>query len=110
MTGHSGVSKEIEPQNASCFFRLLARGSATYSVSSQMSPEAPLLQTDCPDLSLIARGKASQSFESAHAGLQVRDIYSLPDRDDALLFVATDRVSAFDVIMKNVSLIWSNEH
>ncbi|BGP17748.1 hypothetical protein JCM10213_005330 [Rhodosporidiobolus nylandii] len=49
---------------------------------------AALLNTNCPDLKLLARGK-------------VRDIYALPSRDDALLFVATDRVSAFDVIMKN---------
>ena len=38
--------------------------------------------------SLIAKGK-------------VRDIYSTAD-PNALLFVATDRVSAFDVVMKNV--------
>ncbi|GAA5858703.1 hypothetical protein JCM1840_006520 [Sporobolomyces johnsonii] len=47
-----------------------------------------LLTTDCPSLKLIARGK-------------VRDIYEVPGHTDALLFVATDRVSAFDVIMKN---------
>jgi len=33
---------------------------------------------------------------------KVRDIYSLPDDPDKLLFVATDRISAFDVIMNNV--------
>lgn len=49
-----------------------------------------LLNTDCPSLKLLARGK-------------VRDIYEVPDHPEALLFVATDRVSAFDVIMKNVS-------
>ena len=53
------------------------------------SSRAALLRTECPDLQLLARGK-------------VRDIYALADRDDALLFVATDRVSAFDVIMKTV--------
>ncbi|SCV75016.1 BQ2448_8045 [Microbotryum intermedium] len=47
-----------------------------------------LLKTECPTLELIARGK-------------VRDIYRVPGHDEALLFVATDRVSAFDVIMKN---------
>lgn len=50
-----------------------------------------LLETDCPSLKLVARGK-------------VRDIYDVPNHPEALLFVATDRVSAFDVIMKNVSL------
>lgn len=49
---------------------------------------AALTETDCPALHLLARGK-------------VRDIYAVPGHDDALLFVATDRVSAFDVIMKN---------
>ncbi|ORY65667.1 Phosphoribosylaminoimidazole-succinocarboxamide synthase [Leucosporidium creatinivorum] len=47
-----------------------------------------LLNTDCPTLTLLARGK-------------VRDIYEVPNHPEALLFVATDRVSAFDVIMKN---------
>ncbi|GAA5820970.1 hypothetical protein JCM3770_006153 [Rhodotorula araucariae] len=47
-----------------------------------------LLSTDCPSLKLLAKGK-------------VRDIYAIPNVDDALLFVATDRVSAFDVVMKN---------
>ncbi|KAH8918804.1 Phosphoribosylaminoimidazole-succinocarboxamide synthase [Atractiella rhizophila] len=43
--------------------------------------------TDCPTLTLVARGK-------------VRDIYSVPSHPDRLLFVATDRVSAFDYVMK----------
>lgn len=42
-----------------------------------------LLQTDFPDLTLHARGK-------------VRDLYSL---DGQLLFVATDRISAFDYVL-----------
>jgi hypothetical protein len=49
-----------------------------------------------PKLKLIARGK-------------VRDIYAMPDSkdDDKLLFVATDRISAFDIIMDNVSWLTS---
>lgn len=45
-----------------------------------------------PKLKLLAKGK-------------VRDIYAMPDEADAdkLLFVATDRISAFDIIMDNVS-------
>ncbi|KAI8822150.1 uncharacterized protein EV422DRAFT_418985 [Fimicolochytrium jonesii] len=42
--------------------------------------------TDCPDLKLLARGK-------------VRDLYDVDE--NTLLFVATDRISAFDVVMKN---------
>lgn len=45
--------------------------------------------SNCPDLKLIARGK-------------VRDLYEVDEK--SLLFVATDRISAFDVIMNNVSL------
>lgn len=43
-----------------------------------------LLQTDFPDLQLLASGK-------------VRDIYQLDD--DRLLFIATDRISAFDYVL-----------
>ncbi|SAL97040.1 hypothetical protein [Absidia glauca] len=45
-----------------------------------------LLESHCPELKLVARGK-------------VRDLYEVDDK--SLLFVATDRISAFDVIMKN---------
>jgi phosphoribosylaminoimidazole-succinocarboxamide synthase len=52
-----------------------------------MSPQtldSVLLQTDFPDLQLHASGK-------------VRDVYSIGDQQ--LLFVATDRISAFDYIL-----------
>jgi phosphoribosylaminoimidazole-succinocarboxamide synthase len=52
-----------------------------------MSPElldTVLLQTDFPDLQLHASGK-------------VRDVYQLDN--DRLLFVATDRISAFDYVL-----------
>ncbi|CAG8637120.1 16500_t:CDS:2 [Funneliformis mosseae] len=45
-----------------------------------------LLESSCPNLELVTRGK-------------VRDLYRVDD--NTLLFVATDRISAFDVIMKN---------
>ena len=62
-----------------------------------------LLQTEIPGLPLLNRGK-------------VRDVYDL---GDALLFVATDRISAFDVVMPcgvprkgevltQISLFWSD--
>ncbi|KAJ2784416.1 Bifunctional purine biosynthetic protein ade1 [Coemansia javaensis] len=44
-----------------------------------------LYESDCPALKLLARGK-------------VRDLYEVDD--ETLLFVATDRISAYDVIMK----------
>lgn len=43
-----------------------------------------LLQSNLPGLDLIHRGK-------------VRDVYALPDNE--LLIVATDRLSAFDVVL-----------
>src|SRR5882724_11928207 len=46
--------------------------------------ESVLLQTDFPDLKLFASGK-------------VRDVYQLGS--DHLLFVATDRISAFDYVL-----------
>lgn len=49
---------------------------------------AALTQTDLKGaLALVASGK-------------VRDLYAVDN--DTLLFVATDRISAYDVIMKNV--------
>ncbi|KAF9165062.1 Bifunctional purine biosynthetic protein ade1 [Actinomortierella ambigua] len=47
---------------------------------------AAIVSTNCPDLELIGRGK-------------VRDLYRVDSQ--SLLFVATDRMSAFDVIMNN---------
>ncbi len=46
----------------------------------------PVITTDFPALNLKHRGK-------------VRDMYSIPGHDDKLLMVATDRISAYDVIM-----------
>ena len=46
--------------------------------------------TDLPGLNLLSKGK-------------VRDIYLTSDPDQ-LLFVATDRVSAYDVVLRNVRL------
>jgi phosphoribosylaminoimidazole-succinocarboxamide synthase len=45
-----------------------------------------LLSSSCPGLKLLARGK-------------VRDVYEVDA--DHLLFIATDRISAFDVVMAN---------
>jgi len=45
-----------------------------------------VMQTDCPELELLHRGK-------------VRDMYGIPGHPDKLLMVATDRISAYDVVM-----------
>ena len=55
-----------------------------------MITAAPLLETNFPDLQLHGRGK-------------VRDIYRVPAEaaveNDALLLIATDRISAFDYVL-----------
>ena len=51
-----------------------------------MTRTAALLTSECPSLTLLARGK-------------VRDVYRVDDQH--LLFVASDRISAFDVVMAN---------
>jgi phosphoribosylaminoimidazole-succinocarboxamide synthase len=50
-----------------------------------MTSKAVLLTCDLPGLKLLARGK-------------VREVFAVDDQH--LLFVATDRISAFDVVMK----------
>lgn len=45
-----------------------------------------VISTDFSELNLVHRGK-------------VRDMYSIPGHDDKLLMVATDRISAYDVVM-----------
>ena len=47
---------------------------------------AALIQTDLPELNLLHRGK-------------VRDMYEIPGHEDKLLMIATDRISAYDVVM-----------
>lgn len=46
----------------------------------------PIVQTDFSGLNIVHRGK-------------VRDMYAIPGHDDKLLMVATDRISAYDVVM-----------
>ncbi|WVW83748.1 phosphoribosylaminoimidazolesuccinocarboxamide synthase [Kwoniella bestiolae CBS 10118] len=63
---------------------------ATIASGSGSSSTSCVTSTNLPKLKLLAKGK-------------VRDIYALPGAEDQdkLLFVATDRMSAFDVIMNN---------
>jgi len=48
----------------------------------------PVIRTDFADLPILHRGK-------------VRDMYRIPGHDDKLLMVATDRISAYDVVMND---------
>jgi len=47
-----------------------------------------VIKTDFDGLSLVHRGK-------------VRDMYTIPGHDDKLLMVASDRISAYDVVMED---------
>ncbi len=47
-----------------------------------------VITTDFSELNLMHRGK-------------VRDMYAIPEHDDKLLMVATDRISAYDVVMND---------
>lgn len=58
------------------------------TLSSACEMASALLTTNLPDLTLVSRGK-------------VRDIYATSS-EDRLLFVATDRISVYDVILKDV--------
>lgn len=61
----------------------------TQDINQKMSQSA-IVKIDIKNkLPLVASGK-------------VRDLYAIDD--DTLLFVASDRISAYDVIMENVSL------
>jgi phosphoribosylaminoimidazole-succinocarboxamide synthase len=58
-------------------------------------PPPPLVSIDLEgSLRKVASGK-------------VRDLYEVDK--DTLLFVASDRISAYDVIMKNVSRLYSSQ-
>jgi phosphoribosylaminoimidazole-succinocarboxamide synthase len=50
-----------------------------------------LIDSDVPQLKLLSKGK-------------VRDIYATSSPEH-LLFVASDRISAYDVILKNVNFL-----
>jgi phosphoribosylaminoimidazole-succinocarboxamide synthase len=54
-------------------------------IGEEICMEKVLLKTDMPDITFLRRGK-------------VRDIYEV---DDYLLLIATDRISAFDVVLPN---------
>lgn len=60
-----------------------------------LNADGSLTETRIPDtdtLKFISRGK-------------VRDLYSVRDgEDEYLLFIATDRISAFDIVLKNVMI------
>lgn len=63
-----------------------------------------VITTDLP-LKRLATGKVRDLYD---AGLADADV--APEYRDAILFVATDRISAFDVVLDNVSSAYSHSH
>lgn len=57
-----------------------------FFIQRGMEMSEPVLETSYEGLDLVHRGK-------------VRDMYAIPGHDDKLLMVATDRISAFDVVI-----------
>jgi SAICAR synthetase len=57
-------------------------------IATAMGEQMVLINSNLPDLVLLSRGK-------------VRDIYTTSEPEH-LLFVATDRISAYDVVLRNV--------
>jgi len=89
------VTKKILPDAQDCFWRTIDKRlplikipgdspKTVCTVTSSTQSYDVLLQTDFPDLQLYASGK-------------VRDLYKIGN--DHLLFVATDRISAFDYVL-----------
>nr|ODN97741.1 phosphoribosylaminoimidazolesuccinocarboxamide synthase [Cryptococcus depauperatus CBS 7855] len=78
------------PSTSNITSNQLAQSSKDALVSANIVVSRCVTSTNLPKLKLLAKGK-------------VRDIYALPgvENEDKLLFVATDRMSAFDVIMNN---------
>ena len=64
-------------------FCFSSQNSGTIKTSEMKMLESPVIKTDFKNLTLVHRGK-------------VRDLYEVEDK---LLMVATDRISAFDVVM-----------
>src|SRR5215471_3736863 len=66
-----------------CFAEIIGQTTKNPSLEAKSIMAAALLKTSVPGVELFRRGK-------------VRDVYAL---DDKLLIVATDRISAFDVVL-----------
>ena len=78
--------RRVGSQVVSQFFPSNRRSLSPFPTPASMS--TALTSIDLPELQLLNRGK-------------VRDVYATSD-PTALLFVASDRISAYDVILNNV--------
>jgi phosphoribosylaminoimidazole-succinocarboxamide synthase len=77
----TGVGVEL-----TCACTLYATLHSAFAKETPMATHTALLTTELPELTLLNRGK-------------VRDVYAVDD--ERLLFIASDRISAFDAVMPN---------
>ncbi|ODO08776.1 phosphoribosylaminoimidazolesuccinocarboxamide synthase [Cryptococcus wingfieldii CBS 7118] len=87
---NEGTALPVPPVDKTTPSQLVQGSKAAVAASGVGTSTSCVTSTHLPKLKLLAKGK-------------VRDIYALPGKEDEdkLLFVATDRMSAFDVIMNN---------
>ncbi|KAL0250655.1 phosphoribosylaminoimidazolesuccinocarboxamide synthase [Cryptococcus tetragattii IND107] len=87
---NEGTAPPVPPIEDITAAQLAQSSKEAVQVSTSSTTTSCVTSTNLSKLKLLAKGK-------------VRDIYALPgkENEDKLLFVATDRMSAFDVIMNN---------
>lgn len=88
---NEGTAPPVPPIEDITAVQLAQNSKEAVQVATSSTTTSCVTSTNLSKLKLLAKGK-------------VRDIYALPGKEDEdkLLFVATDRMSAFDVIMNNV--------
>ncbi|KAE8537752.1 phosphoribosylaminoimidazolesuccinocarboxamide synthase [Cryptococcus gattii VGV] len=87
---NEGTAPPVPPIEDITAAQLAQSSKKAVQVATSSTTSSCVTSTNLSKLKLLAKGK-------------VRDIYALPGKEDEdkLLFVATDRMSAFDVIMNN---------
>ncbi|KIR74425.1 phosphoribosylaminoimidazolesuccinocarboxamide synthase [Cryptococcus deuterogattii CA1014] len=87
---NEGTAPPVPPIEDITAAQLAQSSKEAVQVATSSTTTSCVTSTNLSKLKLLAKGK-------------VRDIYALPGKEDEdkLLFVATDRMSAFDVIMNN---------
>lgn len=88
---NEGTAPPVPPVEDITAAQLAQSSKKAVQATTSNTTTSCVTSTSLSKLKLLAKGK-------------VRDIYALPGKEDEdkLLFVATDRMSAFDVIMNNV--------
>ena len=91
-TSQIGLRTPIAEQILCALVRSCCLPLSADSHPSRVMTDDALINSELPALQLVSRGK-------------VRDVYATSSSEH-LLFVATDRISAYDVILRNVRPIY----